>query len=94
MIDVLSLAERQVAETRLSNGTRVSTVFLALTANPGEPEPPEQWETLVIGGTHDGEGERYTTIEEARAGHELWVMVAAGDLTPEAIHEMRGVTAS
>lgn len=72
----------------------MSTVFLDLAARPGEPPPTEQWETLVLGGTHDNEGERYSTVEDARAGHELWVLVAKGDITPEAIHEMREVTAS
>ena len=91
---VKSLAERQVAETCLPGDVRVSTVFLNLKAVPGEPEPIDQWETLILGGPHDNEGERYTTIEDARAGHELWVMVAQGALTPEAIHEMREATAS
>ena len=90
----MDLKERQVAMTMLSSGVRVSTVFLDLVANPGEPPPTEQWETLVSGGPHDGEGERYVTVEDARAGHELWVLVADGTITPEAIHEMREVTAS
>jgi hypothetical protein len=90
----MSLEDRQVAMTQLSNGVRVSTVFLDLIANPGEPLPTEQWETLIRGGTHDGEGERYMTADDARAGHELWVLVAKGEITPEAIHEMREVTAS
>ena len=90
----LDFKERQVAETRLPGGVRVSTVFLGLVARPGEPPPTEQWETLVCGGTHDGEGERYVTVEDARAGHGLWVLVAEGTITPEAIHEMREVTTS
>jgi hypothetical protein len=90
----MDLKERQVARTLLPNGVCVSTVFLDLVANPGEPPPTEQWETLVSGGTHDGEGERYVTVDDARAGHELWVLAAKGEITPEAIHEMREVTAS
>lgn len=90
----MDFKDRQVATTLLSSGVRVSTVFLDLVANLGEPPPTDQWETLVVGGLHDGEGERYSTVEDARAGHELWVLVAEGQITPEAIHEMREVTAS
>lgn len=92
--NVKFIEDRKVAETRLPSGVRVSTVFLDLIANPGEAPPTDQWETLIIGGTHDGDGERYTTVDDARAGHELWVLVAKGEITPEAIHEMREVTAS
>lgn len=91
---VKSLDDRQVAEARLPGGVRVSTVFLDLRPTPGEPEPTVQWETLILGGPHDNEGEQYATVEEARAGHELWLLVAEGMLTPEAIYEMREVTAS
>ena len=87
----MSLKDRQVAETRLSSDVRVSTVFLDLKY---EPDEPQKWETLIIGGPYNDEGEQYTSVEDARAGHELWVMVARGELTPEAIHEMREVTLS
>jgi hypothetical protein len=86
---MMSLEERQVAVTHISDSIRVSTVFLEI-----DPAEPTRWETLIFGGLHDGEGEQYATLEDARAGHELWVMVAEGKLTPEAIVEMRMVTAS
>lgn len=87
-----SLAERQVAVTNLPGGVRVSTVLLDLApAARGEPDAM-QYETLILGGPHQDQGEQYATLDEAKAGHELWVMVAAGQLPPEAIHEMREVT--
>jgi hypothetical protein len=88
-----TLKERQVELTQLPNGVRVSTVFLNITPDPSNPEP-YQWETMIRGGTYDSEGEQYASLEDARAGHELWVLVAKGELIPEAIREMRTVTAS
>lgn len=86
------LAERQVAVTQLPGGVRVSTVHLDLApAAWGAPEVM-QYETLILGGPHQDQGEQYASLDEAQAGHELWVMVAEGKLPPEAIHEMRDVT--
>ena len=53
------------------NGIRVSTVFLGINHafNDG---PPVLWETLVF--MPDGEdGERYTSYEDAEAGHARYV---------------------
>jgi hypothetical protein len=48
--------------------SRVSTIFLGVDfAFHG---PPLIFETRVIGGTLDGEQERYTFLVEARRGHE------------------------
>lgn len=79
------LEDRHVAKTQLPSGVRVSTIFI---------DYIHRWETIVFGGPHDSEGEQYESLEDARAGHELWVMVAQGVLTPEAIYEMREVTPS
>ncbi len=87
-----SLAERQVAVTNLPDGVRVSTVFFDLTPAAGDEPDAAQYETLILGGPHQDQGEQYATLDEAKAGHELWVMVAEGTLTPEAIYEMREVT--
>lgn len=48
-------------------GTRVSTVFLGLDHSFGEGEPL-LFETMVFGGEHDQDGERYSTWQEAEAG--------------------------
>jgi hypothetical protein len=89
---MISADEKRIAETLLSSGVRVSTVFLGLVQVPGQPDPEMQWETLVLGGPYHDQGEQYASVEDARAGHELWVLVAQGVLTPEAIYEMREVT--
>lgn len=51
----------------------VSTVFLALDHSFAGGGPPVLFETLVFGGSLDGEGERYQTKDEAASGHERWV---------------------
>ena len=49
---------------------KVSTVFLSMDhAWIGEPGPV-LWETMVFGGEHDGYQERYTSYEDALAGHQ------------------------
>ena len=63
---------RHVASTRLQ-GVTVSTVFLAMNMTLSKADPPLLFETKVEGGWMDGEGERYPTLEQARAGHESWV---------------------
>jgi len=51
---------------------RVSTVFLGLD-HALDGGPPHIFETMVFGGTLDGEQERYSTWEQAEAGHARWV---------------------
>ena len=52
-------------------GSVVSTVFLGL--DHGHNAVPILFETLVFGGQLDGNGERYSTYDEAVAGHAKWV---------------------
>jgi len=47
----------------------VSTVFLGLDHQFGQG-PPVLWETLVFGGSLDGEMDRYTSRAAALAGHQ------------------------
>lgn len=61
-------AERVVAKTEISDGVRVSTVFLGLNYRFGEG-PPLLFETLVFGGPWGGEMERCSTWAEAEAMH-------------------------
>ena len=69
-------ADRHVAKTILkgqdNTDIKVSTVFLGLDHNYGEGKPV-LFETMVFGGAHDGEMERYTTWEEAEEGHKRMV---------------------
>jgi hypothetical protein len=84
--------ERQVALTKVSPDIRVSTTFLGIDHGFGLSTEAVLWETLIFGGAYDLAGERYTSSTDARAGHELWVMVARGELTPDVIREMRQIT--
>ena len=57
---------------------QVSTVFLGIAditwcMGFGPEEPPPMFETLVQGGVHDGERERYHTKVEAQVGHARWL---------------------
>jgi hypothetical protein len=62
---------RQVAETYIPGGGRVSTVFLGVDMNHGHYGPPLLFETMVFN-DDDWRGfqRRYATIAEARAGHQ------------------------
>ena len=63
---------RCVACTKVEYGT-VSTVFLAMNMTLSKTEPPLLFETRVQGGWLDDQWERYSTLDEAKAGHETWV---------------------
>lgn len=62
---------RRVARDKIGN-TEVSTVFLGLDHAFGGPVPL-LFETMVFGGPLDGEENRYSTWDEAVAGHETMV---------------------
>lgn len=51
---------------------RVSPVFLGLDHRWGEG-PPLIFETMVFGGNHDEDGDRYSTKAEALEGHARFV---------------------
>lgn len=72
---------RRVAATVLSGGVRVSTVFLGLDHNWGEG-PPALFETMIFEGPHDSEQWRYSTWDEAVAGHEAAVVLAKAGAEP------------
>jgi hypothetical protein len=69
---------RRVAYTDLGQQGRVSTVWLGL--NHGYPPPwgddtrPLIYETMVFGGPLADEMLRYTTLGQARTGHQFMVM--------------------
>lgn len=66
-------ADRTVCKSSNPDKTiDVSTVFLGLDHRFGEG-PPLLFETMVFGGPLDQECERYTTWDEAIAGHEVMV---------------------
>lgn len=61
-------ADRVVAKTQIDDDVSVSTVFLGIDHNFGSGAPL-LFETMVFGGDHDEEMDRYTTWEQAEAGH-------------------------
>lgn len=71
--------DRRVANDVLPNKIEISTVFLGINLNLGRI--PLLFETMVFGGTLDGEMERYPTWQDAEEGHKKWlekVKVAEG----------------
>jgi len=63
---------RCVARTSVKFGA-VATVFLGMNMAVAESERPLLFETRVMGGWLNDQWERYSTLEEARAGHGAWV---------------------
>jgi hypothetical protein len=59
--------ERTVAKTTTPNG-EISTVFIGLDHQFGDG-PPLIFETMVFGGTRDGDMVRCTTWEQAEDNH-------------------------
>lgn len=58
-------------QDRINDDIRVSTVFLGIDHRFWNTEDkPILWETMIFGGEHDGYQERYTSHEDALAGHE------------------------
>lgn len=48
----------------------VSTVFLGIDHSYEKKGDPVLWETMIFGGKHDEYQERYTSHEDALAGHQ------------------------
>jgi len=65
-------AERHTASDEIGN-VHVSTIFLGLDHNFSGSGAPVLWETMVFGGTLEGKQERYTSREDALAGHAAMV---------------------
>lgn len=63
---------RCVASTKMKYGT-VSTVFLGMNMTLSKADPPLLFETKVGGGWLADESQRYSTLDDAKAGHEGWV---------------------
>lgn len=67
----MQTADRKVAFDTFGP-TRISTVFLGLD-HSWDDGPPVLWETMVFNGPLDGEQDRYTSLEDAKAGHAAMV---------------------
>ena len=67
--------DRVIAQDTVDPKIMVSTVFLGLDHNFSHGEPI-LWETLIFGGPHDGEGDRYTSRADAEKGHAKYLAIA------------------
>lgn len=76
-IDGFDIRNRRVARTELGKVT-VSTVHLGLNHQYGDG-PPLIFETMVLGGEHDWWCDRYSTEEQACAGHAAVVAWLRGE---------------
>jgi hypothetical protein len=68
--------ERILRQDKLDNGVSVSTVFLGVNHNWSERGPPTLWETMIFGGPNDEYQDRYSSRDEALAGHARAVALA------------------
>ncbi len=59
------------------DGVRVSTVFLVLN-HAFMQGPPLLFETMVFGGEHDGDMDRYSTWKQAEEGHKAMCEIVFG----------------
>jgi len=71
-------ADRHVAKTMLPNGVRVSTVFQGLD-HSFDGDTPLLFETMIFSGRYNDYQARYSTWEEAKAGHIKAVKLAEVD---------------
>lgn len=70
--EAFKIENRRVAETQIGD-VRVLTVFLCIDHNHSGKGPPVLWETMVFGGDCGGAYDRYTSLRDAKAGHEAMV---------------------
>jgi|SRR3954469_11582606 hypothetical protein len=75
-----SADQRRVAADEIGDA-RVSTVFLGLDHGYGDG-PPLIFETMIFGGQHDAYQERYSTWQEAEAGHKRAVVMVKQEAWP------------
>ena len=67
---------QRVVQTTLADGKWISTVWVGLNYNWGDNAKPLIFETMVFpkhGDYREIDCERYSTLEEAKKGHELMV---------------------
>jgi hypothetical protein len=63
---------REVARTQTANAV-ISTRFHPISMGLNAEAPALLFETRVTGGWMDDQGDRFATIDEAKAGHDAWV---------------------
>ena len=73
-------ADRKIGNDYIGE-VHVSTVFLGIDHAFGEG-PPVLWETMIFGGPHNDYQERYTSREDAIAGHAKALRIVRGEEEP------------
>ncbi|MBO0743597.1 MAG: hypothetical protein J2P43_01165 [Candidatus Dormibacteraeota bacterium] len=81
--------EREHLLTQVSPDVRVSTVWLGLNHDWDPDRPALIFETMIFGGVYDQEQWRYSTREQAHAGHEEAVRQARAGLIADPTPEHR-----
>lgn len=76
-----NIDKRRVALDEIE-GIQISTVFLGLDHSWGSG-PPVLWETMIFGGEHDNDQDRYTSHEDALIGHKHAVDLVLKSLEPK-----------
>jgi hypothetical protein len=66
-------ANRHVGFTQITSQVFVSTVFMGLDHRYFDRGPPIVFETVVFGGPLDGQGDRYSSWDDAETGHKMFV---------------------
>ncbi len=70
------IGENRIIDKTFIGKSEVSTVFLGI--NHGFGGPDLWFETMVFGGPHDGQQDRYETYDQAVAGHKEVVASLGG----------------
>jgi len=70
--------DRVVAKTQIGE-VGISTVFLGIDHRYDGGGPPLLFETMIFGGEHDKYQERYSSWDEAEAGHKKVVELVRGN---------------
>jgi hypothetical protein len=77
-------ANRVVDYTEVTSQVRVSTVFLGIDHRWLGKGPPIVFETMIFGGPLDGDQWRYSSWDDAEAGHKAAVRKARAAIRQEA----------
>jgi len=71
----------RIVKSDMIDGIYISTVFLGIDHGyPFEEVPPILFETMIFGGEEDGYQERYSTWEQAEAGHEKAIGIVKAEI--------------
>lgn len=76
-----SSEQRNVDQTELPGGVRVSTVFVGVDHGFNDDRPPMIFESMIFGGPHDEEMDRCSTWDEAILMHRRMCVLARTGLT-------------